>query len=530
MNESSEAFRRLNHFILPASLIAFAMLISLCNVSSGQDWPSRNGEKQNRVVATDKQVVDFDIDEGGNAIKTSDIKWSVKIGMGLESEPAISDGLVWVGGSNNPPRDPNVKGDAGVLFCFRESDGKFLYQHVSPRRKEGRDFDWPGYGIASTPFIEKDRLYFCTNRCETICLDIGPLLDGTGMPKEVWKVDMVERFGVHPGAAHIGSRHLHCSPAVWSDYVYVNTTHTVQEHQKADLPKDSAPAPSLICFDKKTGEVKWSDNTPGDIMLGPQWNNPTIIQVNGRAQVVMGQGDGWVRSFDCLTGELIWKFDINEKLARVKFQNEPFRRHLRQVIAEPVYCNGRLFFSAGYEHEFSDITGRLCCIDPIKKGDLSSELISADNTIIANPNSGLIWEFTGSSSGRKGVDADRENPNVMRDSFGSVVVKDGLVVAVDLLGSVHCLDEKTGKRHWSYDTMGDIWGSPLILDNWIVVVNEDCVFCIPLSDKLDAKQIRKNETPLFLHSSPVFANGTLFSTDYSKLYAIPARAPEKADK
>ena len=207
-----------------------------------------------------------------------------------------------------------------------------------------------------------------------------------------------------------------------------------------------------------------------------------------------------------------------------------FERHLRQVIAEPVYCNGRLFFSAGYEHEFSDITGRLCCIDPTKKGDVSSELISADNTIIANPNSGLIWEFTGSSSGRKGVDADRENPNVMRDSFGSVVVKDGLVVAVDLQGSVHCLDEKTGKRHWSYDTEGDIWGSPLILDNWIVVANENCVFFIPLSDKLDAKQIRKIETPLFLHSSPVFANGTLFFTDYSKLYAIPARAPKKAEK
>ena len=83
--------------------------------------------------------------EGGNAIKTSDIKWSVKIGMGLESEPAISDGLVWVGGSNNPPRDPNVKGDAGVLFCFRESDGKFLYQHVfAATKKKGGIFDWPG--------------------------------------------------------------------------------------------------------------------------------------------------------------------------------------------------------------------------------------------------------------------------------------------------------------------------------------------------------------------------------------------------
>ena len=342
---------------------------------------------------------------------------------------------------------------------------------------------------------------------------------------------MVEQFGVYPGVAHIGSRHLHCSPAVWGDYVYVNTTHTVLEYQKADLPKDSAPAPSLVCFNKKTGKVKWSDNTPGNIMLGPQWSNPTIIQVNGRAQVIMGQGDGWVRSFDCMTGELIWNFDINEKFARVNFRQEMNYRYLRQVIAEPVYCNGRLFFTAGYEREFSGITGRLCCIDPTKSGDVSSELLSDNEAITANPNSGLVWEFKGSTSGREGVHADDENPNVMHNSFGSVAIKNGLVVAVDLNGSIHCLDEKTGKRHWSYDTLDAIWGSPLILDEWIVFSNEDgCVYSIPLSDKLDKEQIRKNETFLMINSSPVFANGTLFFADLSRLFAIPTVAPQNADK
>ena len=353
---------------------------------SAQEWPSRGGANHhNPVVDVNKKLTQFSSRQEAEAQK-----WSAYTGMSLDSEPAISDGLVWVGGNNRKPRDPDYTDDAGVLLCFRESDGEFLYQYASPRHPDGRNVDWPSCGITSTPYIEGERLYFCTNRCETVCLDIGPLIHGTGMPTEVWKVDMRAEFGVFPGAAHIGCRHQHCSPAVWGDYVYVNTTHTVHAFQLDDLDKDTEPPPSLICFHKKTGEVKWMDNSSGNLSLNPQWNNPTVIQAGGRNQVVMGQGDGWVRSFDCDTGALIWKFDINEKSARLKFGEEgPYDPFLRSVLAEPVFHNGRLFFSAGGDYEFGSVTGRLCCIDPSKTGDLSSELLSEDGEISANPDTGI---------------------------------------------------------------------------------------------------------------------------------------------
>ncbi len=340
-----------------------------------------------------------------------------------------------VGGSNRRPRDPEFTEDAGILFCFRESDGTLLYQHVSPRRKEGRNFDWPSYGIASTPWIEEDKLYFCTNRCEIVCLDIKPLIDGTGLPNEVWKVDMVEKFGVFPGATHIASRHLHCSPAVWQDFVYVNTTHSVRQHQQKDLPKGEPAAPSLICFNRHTGDVQWSDNSPGNQVLGPQWNNPTVIRAGGKDQVVMGQGDGWVRSFDCKSGELIWKFDMNEKSARLEFGEEwQFNGYLRQAIAEPVFYEERLFLVGGAEYEFGSSTGRVCCIDPSKTGDISVELLTEDKKISANPESGLVWEFTGSASGNDGWKADSKNPNVMHSSLGVVSIANGLAIVADLHG------------------------------------------------------------------------------------------------
>ena len=514
--------------------ICFPMMLCFLMVdsSSAQDWESRGGGvDHNPVVPVSQIPADLKRDRKGNL---NIVKWSSAIGMGLGSEPSIANGLVWVGGNNSQARDPKITGDAGILFCFRESDGKFLYQHVSPRRKEGRELDWPSYGIASTPYVDDDLIYFCTNRCETVCLNIRPLIDGTGVPTEVWKVDMHEEFDVIPGVAHIGSRHLHCSPAVWGGCVYVNTTHTVRSYQKRAVESGGGkPAPSLICFDKFTGKVKWSDNTPGNSVLGPQWNNPTVLRAGGRDQVVMGQGDGWIRSFDCLSGELIWEFDINEKSAQLRFNaaDSP-RGWLRQAISEPVFKNGRLYLLGGYEYEFGSGTGRLCCVDPSKTGDISSELLAAGNKIVDNPNSGLIWEFAGAPTGPKGRDADDENPNVMHQSSGSVAVHKGLVIAADNFGSVHCLDEKTGKRNWSYETSSGIFGSPLILGETIVVANEDGdVLTIPLSNKLDEAEIGIDWSTLMIQTSPIFANGTLYLTSYNKIFAIPCvDVAEKTEK
>ena len=35
----------------------------------------------------------------------------------------------------------------------------------------GRVNDWPLQGICSTPYIEGDRLYYISNRCEVVCID-----------------------------------------------------------------------------------------------------------------------------------------------------------------------------------------------------------------------------------------------------------------------------------------------------------------------------------------------------------------------
>ena len=61
--------------------------------------------------------------------------------------------------------------------------------------------NWPESSMASSPLIEGDRMWFCTNRAEIVCLDIGPLKQGAGDPRIVWKIDLIEEFGVYPFGA-----------------------------------------------------------------------------------------------------------------------------------------------------------------------------------------------------------------------------------------------------------------------------------------------------------------------------------------
>src|SRR4028118_1949064 len=52
-----------------------------------------------------------------------------------------------------------------------ESDGQFLWQHASPKLAAGRVNDWPFQGVASSPLVEGERLYYVSNRAKLTCVD-----------------------------------------------------------------------------------------------------------------------------------------------------------------------------------------------------------------------------------------------------------------------------------------------------------------------------------------------------------------------
>ena len=92
-----------------------------------------------------------------------------RLGTDLVRRPVVAGGQVFVGTNNDNPRNPSIKGDKGILMCFRETDGKFLWQAVHDKLPGGMENDWPQQGVASTPVVDGNRLYYVSNRCEVIC-------------------------------------------------------------------------------------------------------------------------------------------------------------------------------------------------------------------------------------------------------------------------------------------------------------------------------------------------------------------------
>jgi outer membrane protein assembly factor BamB len=61
--------------------------------------------------------------------------------------------------------------DLGVMLCFDEKTGKFLWQHSNEKLPTGRVHDWPLQGVCAAPLIEGERVWYVSNRGEVLCLD-----------------------------------------------------------------------------------------------------------------------------------------------------------------------------------------------------------------------------------------------------------------------------------------------------------------------------------------------------------------------
>ena len=105
-------------------------------------------------------------------VKTKkNVKWVAQLGSQTYGNVVVSGGMVFVGTNNEGLRDPKITGDKGVLMAFRESDGEFMWQMVHDKLAAGRVNDWPYQGVASSPLVEGDRVYYVSNRAELMCLD-----------------------------------------------------------------------------------------------------------------------------------------------------------------------------------------------------------------------------------------------------------------------------------------------------------------------------------------------------------------------
>jgi outer membrane protein assembly factor BamB len=545
-------------------LAGFALVSSL----NAADWTMLGRDAARNAVSSEKspplswtietESVRNRREAAGDKVSTArNIKWTAPLGLYNYGSPVVANGLVWIGTSEIGDAPKELANPGGLLKCFRERDGKLLYQRRTPPRETGHNWHdgFEGSGMGAAPLVEGDRLWYVTNRWEVVCLDLRPLAQREAAPRELWTLDMPKQLGVDSRATFMGPNRTCSLSASHQGRLYVVTGNSCDRlKQKVPAPQ----APSLVCLDKETGKVLWSDHSPGENILETQMSSPLVIEVAGQPQVIVPQGDGWLRSFDAGGGKLLWEFDVNPKATFWDPLKEGSSDTKSAFFTTPVYYDGRVYVALGRDSERGDCPGRLCCIDPTKRGDVSSELavdkagkplarrrsqaisVAAGERAIANPNSALIWESHSTSSDFKaGV-------NLMT---GSVVADKGLLIAADSAGLVHCLDAKTGRRYWRYDAFARIHSSPLIVDDYVYVADEEgdvMVFRLSAdpqaamisppkdreivtsdpADMNDREPIAVMNMQGSVDAPPIFANGTLFLASRS-LYAI---APPNANE
>ena len=487
--------------------VCIVLFVTVCFAGDQTQW----GQAWTRNMVSDEVglVEDFDPATGRN------VKWVAPLGSETWATPVVSQGRVFVGTNNDPPRDPRHKGDRSLLLCLDEKDGSLLWQLVVTKLGSDPYLDWPKAGVVSPATVEGDRVYVVTNRGEVACLDIegqrngndGPYTDeGRHMvpsdsePLEVtaldadiiWLFDIPNQAGTWP---HDGA---HGSILIDGDFLYVNTSNGVDNtHRVIRRPE----GPSLIVLDKKTGRLLARDNEGiGPRIFHSTWSSPAMGVVNGRKLVFFCGGDGVVYAFEPLqsappegrveTLKRLWRFDPDPSAPKENVSEYLRNREVSpsNVKSTPVFFEDRLYVTYGGDIWWGKNHAWLKCIDATKTGEVTD--------------SAQVWSC-----------------DLSEHCCSTPSVQEGLVYVADCGRMIRCIDAATGQVCWSHETKGEIWASTLVADGKVYVGTQRRDFWI-LAAGREKKVLSTIQLDSAIAATPVAANGVLYVTTMKNLYAL----------
>jgi outer membrane protein assembly factor BamB len=435
-----------------------------------------------------------------------------------------------------------------MVWCLDEKTGETLWKLPVPQRPKERLPDNAHYGqqnlgVCSAPTVVGNRAYVMTNSCEILCLDVNGQANGNDGPFQeegqyiaggknpavalektdgdiVWKFDLVDQLGICPHDVAA------CSVLVDGPILYVVSANGVNHEHTFCLRPD---APSFIALDAATGKLLATDTEDlGHRMWHCLWSPPTVGTVNGKKLVFFGGGDGVCYAFEALTAvpaepvhfKKVWSYDCVPPNYRDPLgDGQPFNYYIgdmrkkyttnhndgeflgpSEIIASPVFHEGRVYCTIGQDPSHGRGRGILNCIDAGQTGDITK--------------SGRVWSY-----------------DALERSIASVAISDGLVYASDLAGKVHCLDQQTGKPLWVYETKAETWSSPLVADGKVYIDTKKKL--VVLAAGREMKLLSEIPLGASAYATPVAANGTLFVCSQSYLWAVqrgakPAPEPTTA--
>ena len=527
------------------------LLCCLCVLCAGAswaaDWPQWGGRDTRNMVSDEKGIPEsFDPGQklqGGSAIDmatTRNVKWVAKLGTEAYGTPTISGGKLFVGTNNGTPRDPRLKGDRGIVMCFEEATGKFLWQLAVSKYRDERSFngDFANLGICSSPTVEGGRVYLVTNRCDVLCLDANGLANGNDGPFQdegeyiavakrrkagkqppggksppdpeppitpielaptdadiLWRYDMMTELDIWTQDAS------DCSVLLRGDLLYTCTSNGVD---RSHTNRPSPQAPTLIALDKKTGKlVATDDEAISTRFFHGNWSSPSLAKVGDRELILLGAGDGICYAFDPIPVDVpgkpakvlktVWSCDANPPEYRMRDGKRlPYNKNGEgpsEITGTAVFHKNRVYVTVGQDTRHGPGKGVLTCIDATKTGDISK--------------TGVVWRYTG-----------------INRSLATPSIVDGLVFVADYVGDVHCLDAETGQCYWVHATQArDCMGSTFVADGKVFFGNKAGKLTVLAAAK-EKKLLAEINLRSPIHCTPVVADGVLYVACHHYLYAV----------
>jgi outer membrane protein assembly factor BamB len=295
----------------------------------GVDWPAFRGIDASGVA------------EGAGtpaAFTPADAAWNVPIsGLGLSS-PIVWGNLLCLSTAISGQKDAGLKvGLYGNIQSVTD-DTAHEWKVICLNKRDG-GLAWEQTAYKGVPKVKRHTK--STHANSTLATDgthLAAMFGSEGLyvydlkGKLLWKKDLGvldAGFFMVPGAQwEYGS-----SPIIHDGRLLI----------LADVQKDSF----LAAFDVKTGKELW--RTPrADV---PTWGSPAVIEVGGRAQVVV---NGWkhVGGYDFETGKEIWKLSATGDIP----------------VPTPIFAHGLIFLTSAHGPG-----SPVYAIKPTASGDISLE-------------------------------------------------------------------------------------------------------------------------------------------------------------
>jgi outer membrane protein assembly factor BamB len=311
-------------------------------IEKPSNWPSFRGIDATGVADGQFPPAVWD------AEKRTNIRWKTPIpGLG-HSCPVVWDGRVFVttavSGEAKSDFKPGLYGDVDSVdeksehswkvYCLDKKTGNMLWERTAHSGVPTVKRHMKGSHANPTPATDGKHVVVCFGSEGLYCYDIeGNALwkQSLGVLDSGWFYDPCYQWG-------FGS-----SPIIYKNKVIV----------QCDVGKNSF----IAAYDLGDGNRLWQTRRE-EI---PSWGTPTVIEVNGRAELVTN-ATKFARGYDPETGKELWKL----------------ARHSEITVPTPFLGQGLIFITSGYRP-----VQPIYAIKPGATGDISLNEGSTTNEYIA---------------------------------------------------------------------------------------------------------------------------------------------------